>query len=123
MGCSEREKQESPSHTNLPHQIDVLYSADEIDHRNVPPMGKFFNLSHDQIEGVSWYANDRIQGLLTEAHVGKADSFQSEEASAGSQRGGTQHHPFWPLQRNDVIGLFLTAVGLMIAAGGGIGMC
>lgn len=83
----------------------------------------------------------RTDGSLTIGKTNKpttelGDSIVSQEegkeGGAGAGEGAEQHqkqqhhhrprhHPFWPLHTEDFWGLLFTALGLMIAAGGGIG--
>lgn len=73
-----------------------------------------------------WYAEAGGDGLGTE--LGDSILSQDEaigaggEDGAGSREHSKHHHPFLPLGMRDFIGLLLAALGLMIAAGGGIGM-
>jgi hypothetical protein len=53
-----------------------------------------------------------------------ADLAYLHDSSAGEPTPGPakfKHHPFYPIQSEDFWGLIFTALGLMIAAGGGIG--
>jgi hypothetical protein len=73
-----------------------------------------------------WYAEAGGDGLGTE--LGDSILSQDEatgavgEDGAGSHEHSKHNHPFLPLGMRDFIGLLLAALGLMIAAGGGIGM-
>lgn len=76
-----------------------------------------------------WYAEAGGDGISTEL----GDSILSqEEAGQGGGNGANgdngegepkakHHHPFFPIQSRDFWGLLFAALGLMIAAGGGIG--
>lgn len=72
-----------------------------------------------------WYAEAGGDGLGTE--LGDSILSQDEATSSGGEEGAgshqrsNRHHHFLPLQMRDFIGLLFTALGLMIAAGGGIG--
>lgn len=65
----------------------------------------------------------------TPVHTELGDSILSQDKAGGAageqgkkqQHAHRRHHPFWPLHTEDFWGLLFTALGLMIAAGGGIG--
>jgi hypothetical protein len=73
-----------------------------------------------------WYADAGGDGLGKElgGSIFSHDeaTSASEEDDASSHQHSYRHHPFLPLKLRDVVGLLFTALGLMIAAGGGIGM-
>ena len=73
-----------------------------------------------------WYGEAGGDGLGKELGDSILSQDEATGASGEDDAGGYQHsyrhHPFLPLELRDVIGLLFTALGLMIAAGGGIGM-
>jgi hypothetical protein len=52
---------------------------------------------------------------------GAGEAGEKQQQQQQQQQHHRRHHPFWPLHTEDFWGLLFTAVGLMIAAGGGIG--
>jgi len=107
----------------LPPSLSFLFSEDddrdELSVESLAGMDK-------QISVTPWYAEAGGDGLgkeLSGSTLSQDDATgASWEDDASGHQHSYRHHPFLPLKLRDIIGLLFTALGLMIAAGGGIGM-
>lgn len=63
----------------------------------------------------------RLVGGGPEGAAGGSSQHQGFGSSGGQKKKRQKHHSFLPLHSEDFWGLTFTALGLMIAAGGGIG--